>query len=181
MTLIRTADIPDAVTSFVRDTLVPGDVRRDMIEQVLNQLPIEQSVEPTGRVSLLDPRSHYMVNLEAEATIKIRAMDQAPESTDEGVAFDPLYHVCWVLKARCELVLGAIPAAEASAFETEPVQALYPESQRDFGLIRNLYDEIERAMKSVPPDGTQRFEMKSMRVMLWAARAGGAMGNRRCV
>lgn len=44
----------------------------------------------------LDPRCPYMVNLEADATIKVRQMDEATLATEQGVVFDPLYDVAWV-------------------------------------------------------------------------------------
>jgi O-antigen ligase len=139
---IRSADSPEAAISFMTDSLVPCDARREVTEQVLKQLPIEQSVDATIRATRLDPRCPYMVNLEADATIKVRAMAEATVATAEGVAFDPLYDVSWVLKARRELILGQVEAARTSAAEAERVQSLYPESQRDFGLIRNLEADI---------------------------------------
>ena len=86
-----------------------------------------------------------MVNLEADATIKVREMDTASVAVEEGVAFDPLYDVAWVFLARRDLIVGDLEGAKAAAAEAERVQALYPESQRDFGLIRNLYADIRTA------------------------------------
>ena len=140
---IRSVSTSEAAIGFMLAPLVPCDARRDMTEQVVVQLPIEQSVSATITASRLDPRCPYMVNIEADATIKVRAMDDAAVAVDEGARFDPLYDVAWVLKARRDLVVGDLEAARASASEAERVQDLYPESQRDFGLIRNLYADID--------------------------------------
>jgi len=142
---IRNLSTASGAVAYMTDPLIPCDARKDVTEQVLQQLSIADSVGATVTAARIDPRCPYMVNLEADATIKVREMDTASVAVEEGVAFDPLYDVAWVFLARRDLIVGDLDGAKAAAVEAERVQALYPESQRDFGLIRNLYADIRTA------------------------------------
>ncbi len=142
---IRNLSAASGAIAYMTDPMIPCDARRDVTEQVLRQVPIAESVGATVDAARIDPRCPYMVNLEADATIKVREMDTASVAVEEGVAFDPLYDVAWVFLARRDLIVGDLEGAKAATAEAERVQALYPESQRDFGLIRNLYADIRTA------------------------------------
>ena len=72
--------------------------------------------------------------------------DEAASYTAEGLDFDPLLDLAWVLRARYYLGIRDIPAAEAAAEEAKRVQALYPEGASDPVLVETLVNDIALAM-----------------------------------
>jgi hypothetical protein len=65
--------------------------------------------------------------------------------TAEGVEFDPLLDLAYVLRSRYNLGIGDIPAAEAAAEEARRVQALHPEGASDPALVETLVNDIALA------------------------------------
>ena len=71
--------------------------------------------------------------------------DDSSSYTADGVEFDPLYDLAWVLRAKYFLGVGDIPAAEAAAAEAKRVAALYPEGTADPALVEALVNDIQLA------------------------------------
>ena len=80
--------------------------------------------------------------------------EEAASCTADGVEFDPLYDLAWVLRARYYLGTGDIPSAEAAAEEAKRVQALYPEGSADPALAETLVNDIALAKEQA---GQLRF------------------------
>ncbi len=79
--------------------------------------------------------------------VQQQRFDEADSYTAEGLEFDSLLDLAWVLRARYYLVIGDIPAAEAAAEEAKRVQALYPEGASDPVLVETLVNDIALAME----------------------------------
>jgi len=81
----------------------------------------------------------------SDVLVQQQRFDEAATYTAEGVEFDPLLDLAWVLRSRYYLGTGDIPAAEAAAEEARRVQALYPEGASDPALVETLVNDIALA------------------------------------
>jgi hypothetical protein len=86
-----------------------------------------------------------MINFASDVLVQQQRYDEAAQFTAEGVEFDPLLDLAWVLRSRYYLGIGAIAAADASAEEARRVQALYPDGTADPALVETLLNDIALA------------------------------------
>jgi len=111
---------------------------------VIQQLPAEVSVPATLQATDLDRRCPPIVNFASDLLVQQQRFGEADAYTADGVQFDPLFDVAWVLRARYFLGVGDIRAAEAAAAEAARVQALYPGGS-DPALVETLVNDIALA------------------------------------
>ena len=90
----------------------------------------------------LDRRCPPMINFASDVLVQQQSLEEAATFTAEGVEFDPLLDLAWVLRSRYFLGIGDIPAAEAAAAEARRVAALYPEGASDPALVDVLDNDI---------------------------------------
>jgi hypothetical protein len=112
---------------------------------VIQQLPAEVSVPATLAATDLDRRCPPMINFASDVLVQQQRFDEAATYTVEGLEFDPLLDLAWVLRSRYYLGIGDVPAAEAAAEEARRVQALYPEGAADPALVETLINDISLA------------------------------------
>jgi hypothetical protein len=93
----------------------------------------------------LDRRCPPMINFASDVLVQQQSLEEAATYTAEGVEFDPLLDLAWVLRSRYFLGIGDIPAAETAAAEARRVAALYPEGSSDPALVETLVNDIELA------------------------------------
>jgi len=86
-----------------------------------------------------------MITFNPDVVRQQQRFDEASTYTAEGVEFDPLLDLAYVLRSRYYLGTGDIPAAEAAAEESRRVQALYPEGASDPALVETLVNDIALA------------------------------------
>jgi hypothetical protein len=120
-------------------------LRVQVTQQVIQQLPAEISVPATLEATDLDRRCPPMINFASDVLVQQQRFDGADSYTAEGIEFDPLLDLAWVLRSRYYLGKGDIPAAEAAAEEARRVQALYPEGSADPALVETLVNDIALA------------------------------------
>ena len=83
-----------------------------------------------------------MINFASDVLVQQQSLEEAATYTAEGVEFDPLLDLAWVLRSRYYLGIGDIPAAEAAAEEARRVQTLYA---GDPALVETLVNDIALA------------------------------------
>jgi len=86
-----------------------------------------------------------MINFASDVLVQQQRLEEADGFTAEGIGFDPLLDLAWVLRARYYLGTGDIPAAEAAAEQAKRVQALYPAGSADPALVETLVNDIALA------------------------------------
>lgn len=116
----------EAAVSTVTNALTPCPPRVNVAQQVIQQLPAEVSVPTTYEATALDPRCAPMINFQSDLAIQTDNLDVAGPSTEDGIIFDPLFDLAWILRGQYLLKVGDIAGAEAAAAEAQRVQALYP-------------------------------------------------------
>ncbi len=130
---------------FISNPMTPCVLRVQVTQQVIQQLPAEVSVPATLQATDLDRRCPPMINFASDVLVQQQRFDEAAAYTAEGIEFDPLLDLAWVLRARYLLGTGDIPGAEAAAEEAKRVQALYPEGAADPALVETLVNDIALA------------------------------------
>jgi hypothetical protein len=130
---------------FIANPMTPCVLRVQVTQQVIQQLPAEVSVPATLEATDLDRRCPPMINFASDVLVQQQRFDEAAAYTAEGVEFDPLLDLAWVLRSRYYLGVGDIAAAEAAADEARRVQALYPDGASDPALVETLLNDIALA------------------------------------
>ncbi len=128
---------------FISNPMTPCVLRVQVTQQVIQQLPAEVSVPATLEATNLDRRCPPMINFASDILTQQELFDEAASYTAEGVEFDPLLDLAWVLRSRYFLGVGDLAAAEMAAEEAKRVQALYPGS--DPGLVDALFNDLALA------------------------------------
>ncbi len=123
---VQTISSQEQALSFISNPMTPCVLRVQVTQQVIQQLSAEVSVPATLEATDLDRRCPPMINFASDVLVQQQRFDQAATYTAEGVEFDPLLDLAWVLRSRYYLGTDDIPAAEAAADEARRVQALYP-------------------------------------------------------
>ena len=116
----------DAV-AFLSNPLSPCPPRVSVAQQVIQQLPPEASMPAIDSATAIDPRCAPMITFQSELALQSGNLELAETATAEGIEFDPLFDVAWILRGEYLLAIGDIAGAEAAAAEAQRVQALYPE------------------------------------------------------
>ncbi len=142
---VQTISSQDQALAFISNPMTPCVLRTQVTQQVIQQLPAEVSVPATLEATDLDRRCPPMINFASDVLVQQQRFDEAATYTAEGVEFDPLLDLAWVLRSRYYLGVGDIPAAEAAAEEARRVQALYPEGSADPALVETLVNDIALA------------------------------------
>jgi len=88
-----------------------------------------------------------MINFASDVLTQQQRFDEAASYTAEGVEFDPLLDLAWVLRSRYFLGVGDLAEAEAAAEEAKRVQALYP-AKSDPALVETLFNDIALTRES---------------------------------
>jgi O-antigen ligase len=142
---VQSISSQEQALDFIANPMSPCVLRVQVTQQVIQQLPAEVSVPATLEATDLDRRCPPMINFAADVLVQQQRFDEAAAYTAEGVEFDPLLDLAWVLRARYFLGTGDIPAAEAAAEEARRVQVLYPEGASDPALVETLLNDIALA------------------------------------
>ena len=135
----------EAALSFITNPMTPCPLRVQVTQQVIQQLPAEVSVPATLEATDLDRRCPPMINFASDVLVQQQRFEEAASYTADGVAFDPLLDLAWVLRSRYYLGVGDVAAAEAAAEEAKRVQALYPEGASDPALVETLFNDLALA------------------------------------
>jgi O-antigen ligase len=141
---VQTISSQEQALNFIANPMTPCVLRVQVTQQVIQQLPAQVSVPATLGATDLDRRCPPMVNFASDVLVQQQRFDEAAAYTAEGLEFDPLLDLAWVLRSRYYLGVGDIPAAEAAAGEAQRVQALYPAAS-DPSLVQALIDDIALA------------------------------------
>ncbi len=142
---VQSINSQEQALAFIANPMTPCVLRTQVTQQVIQQLPAEVSVPATLEATDLDRRCPPMINFASDVLVQQQRFDEADSYTAEGVEFDPLLDLAWVLRSRYFLGTGDIPAAEAAADEARRVQALYPEGASDPALVETLVNDIALA------------------------------------
>jgi O-antigen ligase len=142
---VQTINSQEQALEFLANPMTPCVLRTQVAQQVIQQLPAEVSVPAVIEATDLDRRCPPMINFASDVLVQQQRFDEAATYTAEGVEFDPLLDLAWVLRSRYYLGTGDIPAAEAAAEEARRVQALYPEGASDPALVETLLNDIALA------------------------------------
>lgn len=137
----------DSALGFISNPMTPCPLRGQVTQQVIQQLPAEVSVPATLEATDLDRRCPPMINFASDVLTQQQRFDEAASYTAEGVEFDPLLDLAWVLRSRYFLGVGDLAKAEAAAEEAKRVQALYPDKS-DPALVETLFNDIALARES---------------------------------
>jgi len=135
----------EAALGFISNPMFPCPLRVQVTQQVIQQLPAEVSVPATLEATDLDRRCPPMINFASDVSTQQKRFDEAASYTAEGVEFDPLLGLAWVLRSRYYLGVGDLAKAEAAAEEAKRVQALYPEGASDPALVETLFNDLALA------------------------------------
>lgn len=139
---VSSIDSQEEALAFIANPMTPCPLRVQVTQQVIQQLPAEVSVPATLEATDLDRRCPPMINFASDVLLQQNRIDEAASYTAEGVEFDPLLDLAWVLRSRYYLGIGDIAAAESAELEARRVQALYPEGAADPALIDGLANDI---------------------------------------
>ena len=142
---IQTISDQEQALSFITNPMTPCVLRTQVTQQVIQQLPADVSVPATLQATDLDRRCPPMVNFASDVLVQQQRIEEAADYTAEGVEFDPLLDLAWVLRGRYFLGIGDLALAEAAAQEARRVQNLYQEPIRDPALIEGLLTDIALA------------------------------------
>jgi O-antigen ligase len=142
---VQSISSQEQALGFISNPMTPCVLRVQVTQQVIQQLPAEVSVPATLEATDLDRRCPPMINFASDVLVQQQRFDEADSYTAEGLEFDPLLDLAWVLRARYYLGVGDIAAAEAAAEEAKRVQALYPEGAADPALVETLVNDIALA------------------------------------
>jgi O-antigen ligase len=142
---VQSISSQEQALSFISNPMTPCVLRVQVTQQVIQQLPAEVSVPATVQATDLDRRCPPMINFASDVLVQQQSLEEAATYTAEGVEFDPLLDLAWVLRSRYFLGIGDIPAAEVAAAEARRVAALYPEGASDPALVETLVNDIELA------------------------------------
>ncbi len=142
---VQSISSQEQALDFIANPMTPCVLRVQVTQQVIQQLPAEVSVPATLEATDLDRRCPPMINFASDVLVQQQRFDEAAAYTAEGVEFDPLLDLAWVLRSRYYLGTGDIPAAEAAAEEARRVQVLYPEGASDPALVETLLNDIALA------------------------------------
>jgi O-antigen ligase len=125
---LQSLNSQEAALSFLSNPLSPCPPRVNTTQQVIQQIPAEISVRATYEATAIDPRCAPMINFQSDLANQSGNLDLAGPSTEDGVTFDPLFDLSWLLRGQYLVAVGDIPGAEAALAEAERVQSLYPET-----------------------------------------------------
>ena len=142
---VQSISSQEQALDFIANPMTPCVLRVQVTQQVIQQLPAEVSVPAALQATDLDRRCPPMINFASDVLVQQQRFDEAASYTAEGVEFDPLLDLAWVLRARYFLGIGDVVAAEAAAEEAKRVQALYPEGSADPALVESLVNDIALA------------------------------------
>ena len=142
---VQSISSQEQALDFMANPMTPCVLRVQVTQQVLQQLPAEVSVPAVLGATDLDRRCPPMINFASDVLTQQKRFEESALYTAEGVEFDPLFDLAWVLRARYYLGIGDIQAAEAAAEEAKRVQALYPEGSADPVLVETLANDIALA------------------------------------
>lgn len=142
---VQSLSSQEQALDFIANPMTPCVLRVQVTQQVIQQLPAEVSVPATLEATDLDRRCAPMINFASDVLVQQERFDEASSYTADGVEFDPLLDVAWVLRARFYLGIGDMPAAELAAAEAKRVQTLYPEGSADPALVEALMNDLELA------------------------------------
>jgi O-antigen ligase len=142
---VQSISSQEQALGFISNPMTPCVLRVQVTQQVIQQLPAEVSVPATLEATDLDRRCPPMINFASDVLVQQQRFDEAATYTAEGLEFDPLLDLAWVLRSRYYLGVGDIAAAEAAAEEAKRVQALYPDGAADPALVETLVNDIALA------------------------------------
>jgi O-antigen ligase len=142
---VQSISSQEQALDFIANPMTPCVLRVQVTQQVIQQLPAEVSVPATLEATDLDRRCPPMINFASDVLVQQQRFDEAATYTAEGVEFDPLLDLAYVLRSRYYLGIGDVPAAEAAAEEARRVQSLYPEGASDPALVETLVNDIALA------------------------------------
>lgn len=143
---LQSLNSQEAALSFLSNPLSPCPPRVNTTQQVIQQLPAEISVPATYEATAIDPSCAPMINFQSDLANQSGNFDVAGPSAADGVVFDPLFDLSWVLRGQYLAATGDIAGAEAALAEAERVQALYPETA-SLVPLDDLRAKIEAARK----------------------------------
>jgi len=142
---VQSISSQEQALGFISNPMTPCVLRVQVTQQVIQQLPADVSVPATLEATDLDRRCPPMINFASDVLAQQQRFDEAATYTAEGVEFDPLLDLAWVLRSRYYLGIGDVAAADAAAEEARRVQALYPEGLADPALVETLVNDIALA------------------------------------
>jgi hypothetical protein len=142
---VQSISSQEQALGFIGNPMTPCVLRVQVTQQVIQQLAAEVSVPATLEATDLDRRCPPMINFASDVLVQQQRFDEAAGYTAQGVEFDPLLDLSWVLRSRYHLGIGDVAASEAAAEEARRVQALYPEGLADPALVETLVNDIALA------------------------------------
>ena len=134
----------EAAVEFVTSPLSPCPLRIQTTQQIIQQVPANVSVPTTYEATALDPRCAPMITFQADLAIQSGNLEVAGVSTAQGIEFDPLLDLSWILRARYLIATGDVEGAQLALDEAARVQALYPDTAEKTPLA-DVQAEIDAA------------------------------------
>ncbi len=141
---VQTISSREQALEFTSNPMTPCVLRVQVTQQVIQQLPAEVSVPAALQATDLDRRCPPMINFASDVLVQQQRFGESATYTAEGLEFDPLLDLAWVLRSRYYLGVGDLVAAANAAAEARRVQALYP-GYADPSLVDDLDRDIQIA------------------------------------
>jgi tetratricopeptide (TPR) repeat protein len=141
---VQSLSSQEAAVGFVTNPLSPCPLRIQTTQQLIQQVPADVSVPTTYDALAVDPRCAPMINFASDLAIQSGELERADSLTLEGIEFDPLLDLSWILRARYLLAAGDVNGAQAALDEAVRVQSLYPETSEKTPTA-DLQAEIDAA------------------------------------
>jgi O-antigen ligase len=141
---VQNLNSQEAAVGFVTNPLSPCPLRIQTTQQLIQQVPADVSVPTTYDALAVDPRCAPMINFASDLAIQSGELERADSLTLEGIEFDPLLDLSWILRARYLLAAGDVNGAQAALDEAVRVQSLYPETSEKTPTA-DLQAEIDAA------------------------------------
>ena len=142
---VQSINSQESALSFISNPMTPCPLRVQVTQQVIQQLPANVSVPAALDATALDRRCPPMINFASDVTTQQKDFTTAGPLTADGIVYDPLLDLAWVLRSRYYLGVGDIASAEQAAAEAKRVQALYPAGAADPAMIETLTNDIAAA------------------------------------
>jgi O-antigen ligase len=141
---VQSLNSQEAAVGFVTSPLSPCPLRIQTTQQIIQQVPADVSVPTTYDATAIDPRCAPMINFQADLALQSGNLDVAGVSTAQGIEFDPLLDLSWILRAQYLIARGDVDGAQGALDEAARVQALYPETAEKTPLA-DVQAEIDAA------------------------------------
>ena len=117
---------PDTALAALVDPMTPCQARNSIAQALVASLPADEIIDPIQQATEIDPRCGFMIHFQSELANNSGDYELAGASTLQGIEFDPLLPVSWVLRGLLLINQGDLDGARQALAEAERIAALSP-------------------------------------------------------